>query len=96
MVSLNLLIGLILVSRLVIEGRVIDTPGLEKCRRRSVQEKIAIVLQSFAHEMNVSLVVRQHSVAASELFLWRKQYQEDNLTVVAAGEQVIPALELAS
>ncbi|PAW13989.1 hypothetical protein CKJ89_27310 [Klebsiella pneumoniae] len=26
--------------------------------------------------MTVSLVARQHGVAASQLFLWRKQYQQ--------------------
>lgn len=41
-------------------------------------------------------VARQHGVAASQLFLWRKQYQEGSLTAVAAGEQVVPASELAS
>lgn len=46
--------------------------------------------------MTVSLVTRQHGVAASQLFLWRKQYQEGNLTAVAAGEPVVPASELAS
>ena len=44
----------------------------------------------------VSLVARQHGVAASQLFLWRKQYQEGSLTAVAAGEQVVPASELAA
>ncbi len=42
--------------------------------------------------MTVSLVARQHGVAASQLFLWRKQYQE----AVAAVEQVVPASELAA
>ncbi|NZC78675.1 IS3 family transposase, partial [Escherichia coli] len=46
--------------------------------------------------MTVSLVARQHGVAASQLFLWRKQYQEGSLTAVAAGEQIVPASELAA
>ncbi|MEN6733302.1 IS3 family transposase [Klebsiella pneumoniae] len=74
----------------------IDVLGPEKRRRRSVQEKIAIVQQSFEPGMTVSLVARQHGVAASQLFLWRKQYQEGSLTAVAAGEQVVLASELAS
>ncbi|MCB3003404.1 IS3 family transposase [Klebsiella quasipneumoniae] len=57
---------------------------------------MAIVQQSFEPGMTVSLVARQHGVAASQLFLWRKQYQEGSLTAVAAGEQVVPASELAS
>ncbi|EKS5447356.1 IS3 family transposase [Escherichia coli] len=74
----------------------IDALGPEKRRRRTTQEKIAIVQQSFEPGMTVSLVARQHGVAASQLFLWRKQYQEGSLTAVAAGEQVVPASELAA
>ncbi|HCA7198338.1 TPA: IS3 family transposase [Escherichia coli] len=74
----------------------IDVLGPEKRRRRTTQEKIAIVQQSFDPGMTVSLVARQHGVAASQLFLWRKQYQEGSLTAVAAGEQVVPASELAA
>ncbi|UUM38449.1 IS3 family transposase [Shigella sonnei] len=74
----------------------IDVLGPEKRRRRTTQEKIAIVQQSFEPGMTVSLVARQHGVAASQLFLWRKQYQEGSLTAVAAGEQDVPASELAA
>ncbi|HBB0899526.1 TPA: IS3 family transposase [Escherichia coli] len=90
------MIVLILVFRLVIGEQMIDVLGPEKRRRRTTQEKIAIVQQSFEPGMTVSLVARQHGVAASRLFLWRKQYQEGSLTAVAAGEQVVPASELAA
>ncbi|QBB80668.1 IS3-like element IS2 family transposase [Shigella flexneri] len=90
------MIALILVFRLVIGEQMIDVLGPEKRRRRTTQEKIAIVQQSFEPGMTVSLVARQHGVAASQLFLWRKQYQEGSLTAVAAGEQVVPASELAA
>ncbi len=63
----------------------IDVLGPEKRRRRTTQEKIAIVQQSFEPGMTVSLVARQHGVAASQLFLWRKQYQEGSLTAVAVN-----------
>ncbi|EFC6938048.1 IS3 family transposase [Escherichia coli] len=90
------MIVLILVFRLVIGEQMIDVLGPEKRRRRTTQEKIAIVQQSFEPGMTVSPVARQHGVAASQLFLWRKQYQEGSLTAVAAGEQVVPASELAA
>ncbi|HBQ4337959.1 TPA: transposase, partial [Escherichia coli] len=70
------MIVLILVFRLVIGEQMIDVLGPKKRRRRTTQEKIAIVQQSFEPGMTVSLVARQHGVAASQLFLWRKQYQE--------------------
>ncbi len=69
--------------------------GPERRRRRTPQEKIAIIQQTMEPGMTVSHVARQHSVAASQLFLWRKQYQEGSLTAVAAGEQVVPASELS-
>ncbi|EEV9033372.1 IS3 family transposase [Escherichia coli] len=90
------MIVLILVFRLVIGEQMIDVLGPEKRRRRTTQEKIAIVQQISEPGMTVSLVARQHGVAASQLFLWRKQYQEGSLTAVAAGEQVVPASELAA
>ncbi len=42
----------------------IDVLGPEKRRRRTTQAKIAIVQQSFEPGMTVSLVARQHGVAA--------------------------------
>ncbi len=65
----------------------IDVLGPEKRRRRTTQEKIAIVQQSFEPGMTVSLVARQHGVAASQLFLWRKQYQEGSLTACSAKKR---------
>ena len=43
----------------------IDVLGPEERSRRTTQEKIAIVQQSFEPGMTVSLVARQHGVAAS-------------------------------
>ena len=43
----------------------IDVLGPEKRRRRTTQEKSAIVQQSFEPGMTASLVARQHGVAAS-------------------------------
>ena len=74
----------------------IDVLGPEKRRRRTVQEKIANVQQSLKPGMTVSVVARYLGVAASQLFLWRKQYQEGSLAAVSAGEQVVPTSELAS
>lgn len=54
----------------------IEVLGPEKRRRRTVQEKIAIVQQSLEPGMTVSLVARQHGVAASQLFLWRKRIRK--------------------
>ncbi len=64
----------------------IDVLGPEKRRRRTTQEKIAIVQQSFEPGMTVSLVARQHGVAASQLFLWRKQYRRKEVLLLSPPE----------
>ncbi|EKR0963303.1 transposase [Escherichia coli] len=74
----------------------IDVLGPEKRRRRTTQEKIVITQQSSEPGMTVSIIVRQHSVATSQLSCWRKQYQEGSLTSVAVGEQIVPVSELAA
>jgi transposase len=67
-------------------------------RRRwwSVSEKAALVRQTYEPGMSVSLVARQHGVAASQLFNWRKLDREGALTAVGAGESVVPASDLAA
>lgn len=46
--------------------------------------------------MTVSHVARLHGVNAKQIFAWRKQYQEGSLTANMAGEDVVPASELAA
>ena len=70
--------------------------GAEQRRRRTTQEKIAIVQQSMEPGMTVSYVARLHSVNANQVFKWRKQYQEGSLTAITAGEDVVPASELTA
>ncbi len=68
--------------------------GQEVRKRKTPQEKIAIIQQTMEPGMNVSHVARLHGIQPSLLFKWKKQYQEGSLTAVAAGEDVVPASEL--
>ena len=68
----------------------------ERRRRRSVQEKLAIVQQTLEPGATVSAVARRHGVNPNQVFAWRKQYQEGSLAAVKAGEAVVPASQLAS
>jgi len=67
----------------------------ERRRRRTPQEKLAIVQETFEAGKSVSLVARQYGVNANQVFAWRKQFQEGSLTAVQAGETVVPASQLA-
>ena len=67
----------------------------EQRRRRSVEEKLAIVRETFEPGASVSGVARRHQVNANQVFAWRKLYQDGSLSAVSAGEHVVPASDLA-
>ncbi len=67
----------------------------EQRRRRSVEEKLAIVRETFEPGATVSGVARRHQMNANQVFAWRKLYQNASLSAVSAGEQVVPASDLA-
>jgi transposase len=66
----------------------------EQRRRRSVEEKLAIVRETFEPGASVSGVARRHQVNANQVFAWRKLYQDGSLSAVSAGEHVVPASDL--
>ncbi|WP_316902507.1 IS3 family transposase [Ralstonia edaphi] len=69
--------------------------GPERRRRWSVEEKLAMVRESFEPGKTVSMVARQHGVNPNQVFQWRKLYQDGSLSAVSSGEEVVPASELA-
>ena len=64
--------------------------GPERRRRRSPQEKIAIVQETLQPGMTVSHVARLHGVNANQIFAWRKQYQETVTHTAAIRPSSIP------
>ncbi|MBB4862139.1 transposase [Pseudomonas nitritireducens] len=70
--------------------------GPERRRRRSSEEKVALVRETYEPGKSVSLVARQYGINANQLFRWRKLYQEGSLLAVQAGEDVVPASQLAA
>jgi transposase len=72
------------------------TVSEERRRRWSVQEKAALVKETYEPSMSVSLVARKHGISASQLFNWRKLEREGALVAVHSGESVVPASELAA
>lgn len=67
----------------------------EQRRWRSVDEKLAIVRETFEPGATVSGVTRRHQVNANQVFAWRKLYQDGSLSAVSAGEHVVSASDLA-
>ena len=67
--------------------------SVQRRRRWSAEEKAAIVQETYAPGMSVSLVARRHGVAPNQLCRWRRLYAEGALSAVGAGEEVVPASE---
>src|SRR5467141_4253428 len=69
------------------KGGIVDTPGLgspvetakAKKRRRTIQERRAIVEETLVPGASVSRVARRHDVNANQVFYWRKLYREGQL-----------------
>ncbi|QGR07394.1 hypothetical protein CTZ24_20260, partial [Pantoea phytobeneficialis] len=63
--------------------------GPERRRRRTPQEKIAIIQQTMEPGMTVSHVARLHGINANQIFKWRRQYEDGSLTAVTSGGEVV-------
>lgn len=67
--------------------------SVQRRRRWSAEEKVAIVQETYAPGMSVSLVARRHGIAPNQLFTWRRLHAGGALSAVGAGEEVVPASE---
>src|SRR6516164_4858638 len=56
--------------------------SVQRRRRWSAEEKAAIVQETYAPGMSVSLVARRHGVAPNQLFRWRRLNAEGALASV--------------
>lgn len=65
--------------------------SIQRRRRWAAEEKAAMVQETYAPGMSVSLVARRHGIAPNQLFRWRRLHAEGALSAVGAGEAVIPA-----
>ncbi len=68
----------------------------QRHRRWPLAEKAALLRRTYEPGMSVPLVARQEGVSAGLLLQWRKLERQRALTVVFAGEAVVPASELAA
>ncbi len=55
-------------------------PGLERHRRWSVEEKLRILAQSVAPGSSPTLTCRMHRISSGQLYTWRKQFRQGELT----------------
>jgi transposase len=55
-------------------------------RRRSAEERLQIVEESYVHGMSVARVARQYGINANQVFQWRRLQQDGRLLAASAGE----------
>lgn len=67
--------------------------SVQRRRRWSAEEKVAIVQETYTPGASVSMVARRHGVAPNQVFNWRRLYSEGALSAVGAGEEVVPVSE---
>jgi len=65
--------------------------GPERRRRWAPAEKLAIVQETYAPGVTVSLVARRHGLSPAQLFNWRRLASEGALTAAGSEEPVVPA-----
>ena len=63
--------------------------SVQRRRRWSTAEKIRLVEEAMQPGLSVSFVARQHGVAPSLLFAWKRRMQEGGFQAVAADEDVV-------
>ncbi len=63
-------------------------------RRWTPSEKKLMVEETYAPGVTVSLIARKHGIPASQLFTWRKQYEEGAMKGVETQERLVPESEL--
>ena len=63
-------------------------------RRWTPSEKKLMVEETYTPGVNVSLIARKHGIPASQLFTWRKQYEEGAMKGVETQERLVPESEL--
>jgi transposase len=74
-------------------------PGLERHRRWSVEEKLRILAQSVAPGSSPTLTCRMHRISSGQLYTWRKQFRQGELTgfvpvSIAPETAALPAPDL--
>jgi transposase len=62
--------------------------SVRRRRRWSAEGKAAIVQETYAPGMSVSLVARRYGIAPNQLFTWRRLYASGGLSAVGAEKSV--------
>ena len=68
--------------------------GIQRRRRYSLDQKLAVLAEAAQPGMSISYVARRHGIAPSLLFGWRRRMTEGGKEAVRADDEVVANAEL--
>ena len=68
--------------------------GIQRRRRYSADQKLAVVQEAAQPGMTISYVARRHGIAPSLIFGWRRRMKEGGKEAIRADDEVVAKSEL--
>ena len=68
--------------------------GIQRRRRYSADQKLAVVQEAAQPGMTISYVARRHGIAPSQIFGWRRRMKEGGKEAIRADDEVVAKAEL--
>jgi len=74
--------------------RVEVVSSIQRRRRYSLDQKLAVLAEAAQPGMSISYVARRHGISPSLLFLWRRRMTEGGKEAVRVDDQVVGSAEV--
>ena len=68
--------------------------GIQRRRRYTVEQKLAVLAEATQPGMTISYVGRRHGIAPSLIFGWRRRMTEGGKEAVRADDEVVASAEV--
>jgi transposase len=68
--------------------------GIQRPRKYSADQKLAVVQEAAQPGMTISYVARRHSIAPSLIFGWRRRMSEGGKEAIRADDEVVAKAEV--
>ncbi len=68
--------------------------GIQRRRRYTVDQKLAVLAEAAVPGMTISYVARRHGISPSLIFRWRRRMTEGGKEAVRADDEVVAGAEV--
>src|SRR5450631_2430779 len=70
--------------------------GIQRRRRYTAEQKMALVQEAMQPGMTISYVARRHGISASLIFGWRRRMNEGGKEAIRADDEVVAKAEVVA